>query len=816
MKNALALLASAFLLFQACNRHPVEASFSTSAFEVELDSRGFITRLASLPDGADWLANDTIAPFLSVRAGGEVLLPEGLEYDPAQGLLHLAFPGGLSAEVKVEVKESHLAFELAALSDTGRVELIIWGPYPLAMDEVIGETVGVVQEGVFSVGIQALNPKTLGGYPWNENDCMPQIDIFGQDDYSDLKEGGDKRYVLYRVEAAKPTSYGNSLQAYCRNRNRERVVENWGHTHYTVPPFDDGGVVGSRIALFGCPRNAALATIGEIERAEGLPHPMIDGQWGKTARSASAAYLILPFTEANIEEALAITRRAGLRYLYHPGPFKNWGHFELDETAFPSGRDGLKRCAQIARDSGVFLGVHTLSNFITTNDPYVTPVPDPRLAAVGASALTEAISADATEIPVASPVFFNQFDNNNLKTVQVGEELIRYGGVSEQDPWKLTDCQRGAFGTTAAAHPQGAPIRKLADHAYKVFLTNSALSQEMAERLAGLFNDCDLHQISFDGIEGNRSTGMGNYGEILYANWWYSALSEDVKSHLIIDASRTSHYFWHIYSRMNWGEPWYAGFRESQTEYRMANQAYFRRNLMPGMLGWFQLTESNSLQDVEWMLARSAGYDAGYGFVMNLETLEKNHLSEAILDKLGQWEAARMQGAFPPELKERLQDIGNEFELLQTGVGEWQLREVQVAHFRHEHRVRQPGEPLHSTFSFESPKSEQPAAFLISAQGAGIEAMRLELDNYKTIGIPGRLNKGEVLWYQGGDEAAVYSASWEKLREAPVSLQEFTLKEGPHRLLFDCTFISPEEGAQARLEWRLPGKAHRIGRVENR
>jgi len=23
--------------------------------------------------------------------------------------------------------------------------------------------------------------RTLGGYPWNENDCMPQIDIFDQD-----------------------------------------------------------------------------------------------------------------------------------------------------------------------------------------------------------------------------------------------------------------------------------------------------------------------------------------------------------------------------------------------------------------------------------------------------------------------------------------------------------------------------------------------------------------------------------------------------------------------------------------------------------
>ena len=33
--------------------------------------------------------------------------------------------------------------------------------------------------------------------------------------------------------------------------------------------------------------------------------------------------------------------------------------------------------------AGVRLGVHTLSNFITPNDPYVTPKPDPRLARIG-------------------------------------------------------------------------------------------------------------------------------------------------------------------------------------------------------------------------------------------------------------------------------------------------------------------------------------------------------------------------------------------------------------------------------------------------
>ena len=56
-----------------------------------------------------------------------------------------------------------------------------------------------------------------------------------------------------------------------------------------------------KIALFGCPVEKTLETIGNIEVNEGLPHPIIDGVWGKQAISASAAYLIYGFNEHNIE-----------------------------------------------------------------------------------------------------------------------------------------------------------------------------------------------------------------------------------------------------------------------------------------------------------------------------------------------------------------------------------------------------------------------------------------------------------------------------------------------------------------------------------
>ncbi len=638
---------------------------------------------------------------------------------------------------------------------------------------------------------------------------MPQFDIFEQEDYSDLNEK-NKRETLYRVEAAKPEKFGSTLQAYCRNRTEERIISNLNHEKYVSPVFDDGGIIGSKIALFGCPVDKTLETLGAVEIAEGLPHPMIDGEWGKQSRTASAAYLIYAYNEQNIAEAIAYTKQAGLRYLYNPGPFKNWGHFELNEAEFPNGWDGLKMCVEKAEKEGIYLGLHTLSNFTTTNDPYVTPVPDPRLGKVGSSVLTENIDATQTEIPIESPDFFDQYENNNLHGVMVGQELIRYDKVSDSEPWKLLNCQRGAWETKAQAHEKNAEISKLADHGYKVFLTNPELSIEQTKRLAELYNYCGLRQISFDGLEGNRSTGMGNYGEILFTKTWWDNLSDDEKSHMITDASRTTHYFWHIYSRMNWGEPWYAGFRESQTEYRLKNQQYFQRNLMPGMLGWFSMRNNTPVEDIEWMLARSAAFNAGYAFVSDDRAMKTNGQAGEILKLIGEWEKARMGNAFSDEQKERMKDINNEFSLETTGENQWNLRQIHSFKFKHEDKVRQPGEPLFSTFKFENNEENAPLNFMLTAVDATISKLKIELDNNKEIEIPMAFHAGESAKYNGGEWIEILDENLKKSGGIKVNPDDFKLSNGNHSIIFDCIFSDKGKEPAVKFEVRVPGKGEEI------
>lgn len=655
----------------------------TSTFEI--DSAGGFSAINL--EGSNCLASGQPAPILSVRIDGKWHMPNRARWSAAGDTLALGFDGiTATAKVAVRTKPTHVTFELAQLRTDQHVELVLWGPYPTSINDLVGEVVGVVRDSERAVGIQALNAKTLGGYPSEENDIEPDgVDADDSGNYPGLP-AELKKHQSWRGNTAVRTAFGSSLQAYCRNRDRQRIISNWGHDKFVALPFHDGGVIGSKIALFAGPATEALATIGEIEGAESLPHPILDGIWAKTAPGATASYLIVDFGESTVDRAIEMTQQAGLKYLYHSSPFETWGHFKLKPELFPHGWDGFRGCVEKAHQVGIGVGFHTLSNFITPNDPYVTPKPDPRLARIGSSELTSDIDSAQMEIPIADPVWFNK--KTDMNTVVIGEELVRYNGVSAEAPWRLLEYQRGAWGTQAAAHRKGDFVGKLMDHGYKVFLTDAALSQEVARNIAAFCNHTGAIQLSLDGLEGNWSTGMGQYGRVLFTEAWYEALKPELRGHMINDASNPAHFNWHIATRYNWGEPWYAGFRQSQTLYRLKNQLFYTRNLIPRMLGWFSIRRETTPQDAEWLCARAAGYDAGFALATSFEsTAQLNSgnmaaMSEkkaAILEVVKQWEAARQSNAFPKALKADLQDVTREFHLLAAGPGEWELQPVSPA-----------------------------------------------------------------------------------------------------------------------------------------
>lgn len=582
-----------FIVSSTISAQPI--SLKSNGLNLTLSAKGQIIELLNPVSKENLLAIGEKAPLLQVRIHNDWYEPTAATFK--SGVLYLVYqPINVTAQIKVIQKKTHVTFELIKLNTPDKVNAVIWGPYPTVINKTIGEVVGVVRNGEYAIGIQSLNPKTIGGVLNNS-------------------EGSNEA----RGSTAIAQSYGSSLQAFSLDRSKNRKLTVWGRAEMPVQAIPNETTIGSKIALFGCEESEVLSRIGAIEIAEGLPHALINGVWFKQSPETGRAYLISDFDEQTVDAMLEYTQQAGLASLYHEAPFQSWGHFILDSVAFPNGRAGLKACVEKANKKGIRIGVHTLSTFINTNDPYVTPLPDKRLSVTGSSLLTDNVNATDTEIRVASNQYFKDLESSTLHAVKIGNELIRFSSVSAEPPYKLLDCQRGVYSTKASSHTKGELAEMLFDYPYNTLFPNFELQQEIAGNLGRFFSETGVSHMDFDGHEGCLSAGEGDYGMQIFAD----KVIKDTKHTLVNGTSRSYHYYWHLCHYWNWGEPRYGGFRESQGDYRLENQPFLERNYMPNMLGWFLLSPTTTHEDIEWMMARAAGYNAGFALVARYKSLQK-------------------------------------------------------------------------------------------------------------------------------------------------------------------------------------------------
>jgi hypothetical protein len=744
-----------------------QARLTAGELQVDLSATGRLTALRSTATGIDYLSTAMPAPLLTVVIAGERHLPTALAMSRSGGstrlTLRYAAPG-VSVVLRVRERDTHVSLDILSVSPERRVDAVIWGPYPTTITRTVGEVIGVVRDTAVSIGLQVLNAKTLGG---------------------DLPNSEGSTWA--RGIAATAYPWGSSLQAYALDRSRARRVDAWGgnQKQMPVPPIPGETVAGSSIALFACREPATLDRLEQIELAEQLPHPTINGVWVKRSPIYGRSYMISSFGESEVDEMLGFAKRAGLFSLYHEGPFRSWGHFILSETQFPNGRAGLKRAVDKAHAMGLNLGVHTLTNFINTNDPYVTPVPDARLSITGASTLVRSIDSVQGSVEVAAPQFFGQTKENHLRTVRIDRELLQYDSVTTAPPYRLLGVLRGAFGTTASPHRAGATVGKLFDHSYKVFFPNYDMQREVARNLADFLNETGVDHIDFDGHEGGLASGQGDYAVDVFAE----DVLRGVKHDLINGTSISKTFYWHIGSYYNWGEPWYGGFRESMQQYRIDNQALFERNFMPHMLGWYLLTDSTTMSEMEWMLARAAAYNAGFAMVARPGALRANPRTPALLDAIREWERARASGAFSAKQQERLKDARREFHLDSVGTDAWRLTEHALSGVLVREAVeRQPGEPTATTWQLQQEWEAQRAQFRLTVPGrkGSARSFRIRIDRTPEIVLPVVLSAGESLVCDGTDRCQALDVSGAVRSTVSLSSALPVIGAGPHTVTLDA------------------------------
>ncbi len=146
----------------------------TDHLMISINHKGRIKSLMDKNSVTEYLADKQEAPLLTIRKrDSSILSPISLKVDKESNRFTLSFKEDIKVEIAYKEKPSHISFELISASPIDKVPVIIWGPYPTTIKETVGEVIGVVRNKDFAIGLQALNIKTIGGFPENNEGSVP-------------------------------------------------------------------------------------------------------------------------------------------------------------------------------------------------------------------------------------------------------------------------------------------------------------------------------------------------------------------------------------------------------------------------------------------------------------------------------------------------------------------------------------------------------------------------------------------------------------------------------------------------------------------
>lgn len=397
-------------------------TLKSSLTEITLAETGFITSIKA--DGKEALLNSEKSALVSLLEGGKLFAPRnaGVKDDT----VIFGFEGG--REVCLQFVESDICVTFEAVEVPKDADALMFGPVFVTLDEVVGDIIGVCQGQKAAFGIQTLNMKTVQGVPQEYAGALKEI-VNYKPENTGISVGG----FAETARAASRVEGGSVLHFSCRRRDRTEYREVNGVKDCLVLPVkgEDAFIKGAKIALFACKQTDALERIGQIEVEQGLPHPVIEGEWGKMSRGAMRSYLITGFYEDDIDFVIDKAKIAGFKYIYHDGPFQSWGHFTWNEDGFPRGDEQVKEIVEKCKENGILVGVHTLTNFLNTHDAYVTPVPSEHLLKQGKLYLMEDIDESQTDILIKISHYFDT--PLTLNALQCENELISFGSFEEKD-----------------------------------------------------------------------------------------------------------------------------------------------------------------------------------------------------------------------------------------------------------------------------------------------------------------------------------------------------------------------------------------------
>lgn len=484
------------------------------------------------------------------------------------------------------------------------------------------------------------------------------------------------------------------------------------------------GFTGAQVALIGCPPDRLRETMQEVvSAADELPKSPLGGPWalGQAINQGSYLFNFADMSEDKVEGWIKLAKRLGMTQIdFHGGSSFRFGDCHPNPQTYPRGFDSLKAVIDRLHAAGISAGLHTYAFFLAKNCPWVTPVPDPRLAKDAVFTLAEPLAAEAAVVPVLESTekmsAITGFFVRNSVTLQIDDELITYTGVTKQAPFQFTGCHRGACGTRVAAHAQGAKVHHLKE-CFGLFVPDaeSTLLAEVANKTAEAYNRCGFDMIYLDALDGEDILGGPENG------WHYGSkfafeIFQRLQKPALMEMSTFHHHLWYIRSRcFAWDHPTrsHKRFIDMHLEDNLRN----RRMFMPGEFGWWALKSWSGAQgertfsdDIEYLMGKCLGTDTGMAMMGidpgNVDTIPA---LPRLADIIRRYEDLRHAGKVPASIKERLGQPGAEFTLIGDLAGGWQFRPAQYA----KHRV-EAGE-WSRAWRVENAFARQPARLRIEA-----------------------------------------------------------------------------------------------------
>jgi hypothetical protein len=438
------------------------------------------------------------------------------------------------------------------------------------------------------------------------------------------------------------------------------------------------GLLGAAFALVAAPFGQFSEAIMEAERENGLPCPLLEGAWARFSEPVRRSYLFMvDASEQSIDKTIEYARLGGFGMILFlkDNWLANHGHYEVNRRNFPEGRASLQRAVAKIHAAGLQAGVHVFGPSISPNDPYITPVPDDRLAELPCPPLAEAVDETTTTLVLAAapslPERTPPTGPSPHQYLRLGDEIVRAGEPEAGPPWRFVGCQRGAFGTRPAAHATGTAVRALLT-VWGFFMVDpdSTLADEVTSQFADVFNECDFDMVYFDASDGMRAAKCAPW---YYLNAMHLKHYRKLKKDVIYQTSNGtgSNLTWHLVPRSASADG--HGDLKGYLDQRLPTMLGMAANFTRADVGWYYLFREVRPDQIEYVCAKTIGIDGSISIESSVEALESHPQGRQMLEMVGRYEQCRLARVFPEPVRQKLREPQRDFKLFADGQGGWQL-----------------------------------------------------------------------------------------------------------------------------------------------